>query len=176
MYYYIIFTHIFLYAWKISNLTNHQKSLIHSIFLIMVAQFNLLDPFITSSFSSAYYIDDIYHMFRYKIKPLFLVHHIFSIIESYIALQEPYSSLNMYYKVLPTIEASVPFLNIYLITHNYGTLIFYLCTHIYFRNYKLILLYFTLTDSLILSQLQHAIVILFIATNLWWTYEIICKI
>lgn len=164
------------YCWKHSNIGNHKKSLIHSVSLIALSLSNFVDPFITSAFSTGYYIDDTRYMLQNRIKPLFFVHHIFSIVESYIALYEPYSSLNMYYNILPIIEGSVPFLNIYYITRNYYSLIFYLFTHVYFRNYRLTLYYLYLDDVLVLSQTQHFIILLFIGVNYWWTYEILSKI
>ena len=155
------------------------RSTIHSI-LCIVFVFISVNPLIGSLLSCSYYISDL----RVTRKPLYILHHIFSIYACWICMYSPFRDCNILEKGM-MVEGSVPLLNYYMNSYDQPKnirrkiLFMYLITHIYFRNINLMLLYFNYGPLLIEkgANMFHLWIFKgFIYVNIYWTFRTIKKL
>lgn len=168
-------TMYFIIFWAIVPLTPIQKSTLHSL-ITTAYSLGYIDvsSYVISSFSVGYYLIDLCRGLNW----IYTIHHIFSVVECVLLLDEPYQSHNMF-RSLMIVEGSVPFLNMYLAYNKLFLLVIYLCSHVYFRNIMLYLIYVNKVPSLLnhgMSYYQVFAFQFFIIFNFYWTYTTAKKI
>jgi hypothetical protein len=145
-----------------------KRSTLHALIALF---FSILYPKSSSIFiasiSSGYFLSDLSETKQL----IYTFHHILGVGAMWILTQKPYSLYNIMPKIM-LVEASTPYLNIYLHNKTPANCFIYLLTHIYFRNIRLVVLY-TRYLPLLMKDGIHTVetisVMLFIFLNFYWT-------
>lgn len=148
-------------------------SIVHSLFIYFFR--NSLPYDILIGISSFYYIIDILNY----VNKIYFFHHLFSIYAFLYCLGNV--ELEELMRKILVVEGSVPFLNLYLMIETplvnpikRLVFVFYLFSHVYFRNVVLTRLY--VENLNILEKKSNILFLIFICMNFWWTYRCIVKI
>lgn len=165
-------------TWKHLRISNLSKSTIHSILTLYVINSDI-PSVIISIISTGYYLNDLSHVKS----NLFIIHHLFSIIQCNTLLFYPYEKHNLLKKIM-IVEASVPLLNLYICMNRDNklkklTLFVYLLVHIYYRNYLILCIYTDNVPKLLRDGMPYYQVYmfqLFIAVNYYWSFTTFKKL